>query len=366
MAEINQINQIKAKRFHIASKDRAYLAANLAVLLKSAVPVGEVLASLQETSRSPQLVKALQQMRGDIDVGMPLWRALDRSGVVSSQTLALIRLGEQSGNLVQNMEVAAEQEEKQRIFRSKVRSALLYPTFVLSMTFVVGLGVAWFLLPKLAVTFSQLQVTLPAISKILINFGLLLKADGVWLVPLGVTVLLAAGYIIFAAPKTRSIGQRILFHIPGISRLLYEVEVARFGYLLGTLLKAGLSVTQALQLLHDATVAPQYKKFYLYLHGAFEDGYSFRASLPAYKQARKLLPPAVQQMIIAGERSGALPETLTNVGEIYEKKADTSTQNLEALLEPILLVIVWLGVMGVAVAVILPIYGLVGGLDTVQ
>jgi type IV pilus assembly protein PilC len=68
-------------------------------------------------------------------------------------------------------------------------------------------------------------------------------------------------------------------------------------------------------------------------------------------------------MVIAGERSGALPETLKSIGDIYEEKADISTQNLEAILEPILLVIVWLGVLGVAVAVILPIYSLVGGLS---
>lgn len=342
------------------------MTANLALLLKSAVPVSEALASLQETSRSSELNKALEQMRADIEEGMPLWQALERSGVVSQQTLALIELGEESGNLIENMRVAAEQEEKQRVFKAKVRSALLYPSFVLTITVVVGLGVSWFLLPRLAETFSQLRVGLPLISQILINFGLLLKADGLWLVPLIIGGALLLGYILFGAPKTRTLGRRLLFHVPGVAALLYEVEIARFGYLLGTLLQAGLSVTDALDLLRNATTAPNYKKFYHYLRQNLEDGYSFRASLPRYKKAHKLLPPAIQQMIIAGERSGALPETLTNVGEIYEKKADTSTQNLETVLEPILLVIVWLGVMGVAVAVILPIYSLVGGLDKIK
>jgi type II secretory pathway component PulF len=352
----------KSKRFHVGSKDRAYFTANLALLLKAAVPVGEALASLQETSRSPQLQKALGQMQSDIEEGMPLWRALERSGTVSGQTLALIQLGEQSGNLTANMRVAAEQEEKQRVFKAKVRSALLYPTFVLGLTAAVGLGVAWFLLPRLAQTFSQLHLKLPLISRILINAGLTLKRDGIWLVPLGVAVTLLLGYVLFAAPKTKHIGRRFLFHIPGVSRLLHEVEIARFGYLLGTLLNAGLSVTQALQLLQDATTAPGYKKLYRYLLQSFEDGYGFRASFKNYKPSGKLLPSAVQQMIIAGEHSGALPETLTSVGDIYEAKADTSTKNLETVLEPILLVIVWLGVMGVAIAVILPIYSLVGGL----
>jgi type IV pilus assembly protein PilC len=69
-------------------------------------------------------------------------------------------------------------------------------------------------------------------------------------------------------------------------------------------------------------------------------------------------------MIIAGERSGSLPESLISVGKIYESRSEISTQNLEATIEPILLIFVWVGVMGVAIAVILPIYSLVGGLET--
>ena len=354
----------KPRHFHLTSKDREYFIGNLALLLKAGVPVGEALESLKETGRSRPLKAALQQMQQDIEEGLQLWKALERSGVVSAQTLALVQLGEQSGKLVDNMLVAAKQEEKQRIFHSKVRSALLYPGFVLTLTFVVGLGVAWFLLPRLSETFSQLDVNLPLISKLFINFGTFLKASGVWAVPLAIGLMIFAGYLLFGAPKTRTLGQRLVFHIPGVSRLMYQVEIARFGYLLGTLLEAGLSVTQALELLGRATTSPRYQKFYQYLYQSFENGYSFRASLPEYKHAHKLLPPAIQQMIIAGERSGALPETLRNIGEIYEEKADVSTENLEAILEPILLVIVWVGVMGVAIAVIVPIYSLVGGLET--
>lgn len=355
-------HKTKVKKRHISAKDREYFTSNLALLLRAGVVMGEGLSSLASTSHSKKLKDALQQIQNDIDEGMPLWRALERSGIVGPQTLALVQLGEQSGKLVQNLQVAAQQEEKQRLFRTKVRSALIYPGFVMSLTLVIGLGVAWFLLPKLADTFAQLNVDLPFVSQIFINFGTFLKENGLWAVPLGIGAIALLLYLLFGAPKTRTIGQRLLFHVPGVSRLMYEIEIARFGYLLGTLLEAGLSVMQALELLNRATNAQRYKKFYRYLHDSFENGYSFHASLPAYKPAKKLLPPAVQQMIIAGERSGALPQTLAEVGKIYEQKADTSTQNLEAVLEPILLVIVWLGVMGVAVAVILPIYSLVGGL----
>lgn len=349
-------------KVHISAKDRDYLTTNLALLLSAAVPVGEALNSLAETAVSKTFKYALQVMRRDIDDGTPLWKALEQSGMVGPQTLALVRLGEESGNMVKNLQVAARQEEKQRMFRSKVRSALLYPTFVLGLTAVVGLAISWFLLPRLSVTFAQLNVALPPITKVFIGIGNFLKRDGVWAVPAIFGVVITGLYILFGARPTRHIGNSLLFHIPGVSKMMYEVEVSRFGYLLGTLLDAGLSVTQALDLLQQATTSRRYQEFYRHLHDAFEDGYGFRNSLPMYKPAAKLLPPAVRQMVIASERSGSLPNTLQEVGKIYEEKADISTGNLETTLEPILLVIVWLGVMGVAVAVILPVYKLVGNL----
>jgi type IV pilus assembly protein PilC len=350
-------------RSYLPFKEREYFTENLGMLLKSAVPIGEALQSLQLTTRNKQMQVLLKRMQGDIEAGSNLADALQRSGIISKQTEALVRLGEASGHLVENLQLAAQQEEKRHTFRAKVRSALIYPAFVLTLTLVVGLGVAWFLLPRLAGTFSQLNVTLPLISKLMINFGLFLKAHGLIAVPAALAVVGVIMYILFFAPRTRNIGKKLLFAIPGIGKLMREVEVAQFGYLLGTLLDAGLTVTQALQLLSQATTSPQYSDFYKHLADALDQGFSFKDAMAKYKATDKILPVAVQQMVIAGERSGSLPEILATIGRTYEQKADISTANLEATIEPILLVIVWIGVMLVAVAVIVPIYSLVGGLN---
>lgn len=348
---------------HFAYKDREYFSENLALLLKSAVPVGQALHSLQDSSSSKSLKKTLAAMEADIESGMSLADALERSGLVSTQTLALVRLGENSGHLVENLQLAAQQEEKRHVFASKVRSALIYPSFVLSLTVLVALGVAWFLLPRLAQTFSQMNVKLPFISKVLIGMGTFLKEHGIVAVPIGFLVFGIVIYILFANPPTKHIGKRLLFALPGIGRLMREVEIAQFGYLLGTLLNAGLPVTEAVRLLAGASTSPQHQAFYNYLAQSLDDGFSFKDSLNKYKNSGKLIPKPVQQMVIAGERSGSLPEVLLTIGRTYEQKADTTTANLEAIIEPILLVIVWLGVMIVAVAVVIPIYSLVGGLN---
>ena len=354
----------KTRKYHLSAKYRDYFTANLSLLLAAAVPIQEALESLKDTSASSLFTKAITQIQADIDDGMPISVAMERSGISNVQTLTLVRLGEESGFLIKNLKIAAEQEEKQRMFKSKVRSAMLYPSFVLAVTAVVGIAVAWFLLPQLAQTFSQLDVELPAISLIFINFGLFLKANGIWAVPLFLALTTFLIYLVFFAPKFKIIGQTLLFHIPGISRLLHEIELARFCYLLGTLLQAGLSITQALDSVYGTTQARRYKKLIRYLSESFDKGYSFHETLRLKNREVRVLPPPVRQMIIAGERSGSLPESLISVGKIYESRSEISTQNLEATIEPILLIFVWVGVMGVAIAVILPIYSLVGGLET--
>jgi len=354
--------QKKQRKIHLPFKEREYFSENLALLLKSAVPISSALESLASTTRNKAMKKALAAMQADIEAGFSLTDTLERSGIISSQTLALVRLGEHSGRLVENLQLAAQQEEKRHTFRSKVRSALIYPSFVLALTVIVGLGVAWFLLPRLSATFSQLHANLPWISQVMINFGLFLRDHGIVAVPAFLIGFFLIGYVIFAFPKTRIIGQRLLFILPGIGRLQREVEIAQFGYLLGTLLSSGLSITQATMLLEKATSAPQYQRFYQYLRMSLDDGFGFKDSLARYKHSHALLPPAVQQMVIAGERSGSLSDVLLTIGRTYEQKSDITTENLETILEPIVLLFVAGGVVIVAVAVILPIYSLVGGL----
>lgn len=352
----------EVKHFHVGSKDRVYFTSNLAILLRSGVSISEAIFAMQQTTKSRKLQAALVQMQHDIDEGMALWQVLQRSSIVSEQTLVLVQLGEESGNLPENLSLASMQEAKQRLFAANIQAALLYPTFVILTTFIVAIGVAWFLLPRLAETFSQLRTPIPLITQIFLNFGVFLQKSGAVVMPLIILGAIVTAYILFGFSKTKHLGRSLLIHLPGIGNLLRETEVARFGYLLGTLLDAGLSITRACQLLARATNSPIYNHFYKYLFNAFEEGYNFATSFSRYRGANKIIPPAVQQLIMAGERSGALPDTLKSIGSIYEENAALSTKNLQSVLEPILLVIIATGVLSVAVAVVLPIYSLVGGL----
>jgi type II secretory pathway component PulF len=144
---------------------------------------------------------------------------------------------------------------------------------------------------------------------------------------------------------------------------MMEVEVARFGYLLGTLLEAGIPITKAIDSLIGASDSIRYKKFYIHMKDSIEMGNSFQKTFASYKNINKLIPQPMQQLVFSGEQSGNLTKTLIKIGQVLEEKSDTTTKNLTIIMEPILLVIVWAGVVSVAFAVILPIYSLVGGIN---
>lgn len=348
------------------SKERDHFVENLSLLISSGMSIVSALDAIIQESRSGRMKSILAAMREDIESGLSLCKTLEKSRLFPEHAVSLIRLGEASGNLIQNLKVVAIQQDKERVFRAKIRSAMMYPMFVLSLTALIGLGMAWFILPKLALVFAQIKLDLPLITKLLIRAGTFLGLYGLYAVPASVFSLAGLLYIIFIFPKTKFIGQYILFLSPGINELIQEVELARFGYLLGTLLEAGLPVTQALGSLASSTEFPNYQKLYIHLQRTVEEGNSFQKSFTLFHHVHHLVPVPIQQLIFAGEQSGSLPETLLKIGSIFETKVDMTTKNLTVILEPILLVIVWIGVVGVALAVILPIYNLIGGFNSNQ
>ena len=346
------------------SKEREYFVENLSMLVSSGMSILDALESISKELKTKRMKDIINTMKNDIESGSQLWQTLSGAGLFPQHSISLIKLGEESGNLAKNLKVVAVEQEKNRIFESKVRSAMMYPVFVLSLTFIVGVGIAWFILPKLATVFAQLKVTLPFITKVLIGTGVFLGKYGVVVIPLLIVVMITLFFLIFFFSKTKFIGQYILFNLPGISDLIKEVEISRFGYLLGTLLEAGIPINLSLESLANATEISQYKKLYIHLHDSVEDGNSIQKSLLTFKYVNRLIPAPIQQIIATSEQSGTLADSLLKIGQTFENKADTSTKNLTVILEPVLLVVVWLGVVGVALAVILPIYSLVGGFNS--
>lgn len=342
------------------NKEKDYFLENLATLFSASLDVTEALKALEDEMQTRRMRSVLQSVRVDIESGCSLSKALERAKIFPEHVISLIRIGEETGRLPENLEVVALERAKDREFRSKIRAAMIYPAIVLTLTVVVGAGISWFILPRLANVFGELGVDLPLITKYLIATGDFLSIYGLAIIPPFLVGFLLITFFIFFYSRTNFIGERILFAIPGTRKLLQEVELSRFGYILGNLLGAGLPIVPALHTLYEAATSNVYRKLYLHLKENIEIGNSFAKSFESFPHLRRLLPIIAVQMVISGERSGTLPKTFLKIGEIYGAKTELTLKNIATILEPVLLIIVWLGVLAVAIAIILPIYSLIG------
>jgi len=333
------------------------------MLLASGMSILAALKAIRVELKSVQMKRMVRGLEEDINSGANLSKALGSTNLFSPYVISLIEIGEQSGRLAENLEVINIQQQKENIIRDKVKSATLYPVFVLVFTFIVAVFLSWFVLPKLSNVFSSLNVELPWITRAIINTGNFVSANGLNLIPIVIVLLLVLIYFVFIFRKTKFIGEAFLFKVPVVKDFIRQVQLTRFGFILGSLLEAGLPVNDALDSLISSTTTKKYKEFYIYLRKSIDDGNSFQKSFKEYKGIRKLIPMPIQQIIVAGEQSGNLSGTLTKIAENYESKMDNTTKNLAVMLEPVLLILVGLGVAIIAIGVILPIYSLLDNVN---
>ena len=360
MKKLHKVRRKASSLFLGSEKD--YFAENLSMLLSAGIGVSAAIVIMGEGSSGRSYKKTLSIITQDLDEGSSLWRALEGRGIFNHSYLYMTKVGEDSGRLSENLAIIAEQEKKSKSFRSKLTSALIYPAIILSLTLVISIAVVWFVIPKMAKIFGDMKIDLPLPTKVMISLGNFITENPTLFLSLIIGFLIFIIFI-FVVPGTKKIGQAILFRIPRIKDLYKEVEVARFGYVMYSLSQAGIPLTEALSSIEQSTNLSPYRKFYRYLCQSVADGNSLEKSFKKYKRLKRLIPVNIQQMIIAGERSGNLVNVLGKISGIYEEKIETTSKNISVIIEPMLLFIVALGVLFLAMAVVMPIYGLVGGLD---
>jgi len=354
--------KLKINLFGIG-EERNYFVDNLTMLLASGMDIVVALDAIRQGLRSNRMKKVIDFLKIELDKGATISEALAKTNLLPPHVISLIRIGEESGRLPENLKVVVLQQEKDRLFKSRIRSAMMYPTLVLIIAVVVGIGVAWFVLPKLTTVFTTMNLALPTPTKILLAIGNLLSKKGIIIVPSALFIFGILFYLTFFHPKTKVVGQFLISHLPIIKNVIAEIEIARFGFILGTLIESGMPIAECLSSLEQAMNYPGYRALARHLRENIVEGKSFEESFKLYPKSKKYLPVTLQQMISFAERSGKLGKTLLSIGAMYETKNEISTKNLSVILEPLLLVVVWLAVIGIALAVIMPIYNLLGGVS---
>jgi type IV pilus assembly protein PilC len=343
-------------------KERNDFIQNLSMMLGAGLHVTEAVETLANESRKKPMRKIIRNMLRDVENGSALWRAMDRQGFFTPYTIALVRIGEESGSLSENLVTLATQNEKDEAMKQKVKMAMIYPTIIISLTIIIAVGLSWFVLPQLIGVLYALNVELPKMTVAVIKVANFFTEHGPTVVPAGLVALIIFG-LLCKFTKLRFAAQWVALHIPGIKTLITQASLARLGIILGNLLRAGVAPVEALQSLTEVTTLQRYRHFYEKLTEHIQVGDSFSKSFEEIHGSRKVLPPSVQQIIVTGERSGRLSEVLMKIADIYQKKAEETAQKLPIILEPMLLIFVAGLVAVIAFAIIMPIYSVVGNIS---
>jgi type II secretory pathway component PulF len=338
--------------------EQDYFIENLSLLISSGMGISSALASINISIKGKRLRKVTEAIEKMVNDGMPLWKAFEKTDFLSERVVSLIRSGEEAGRLPEHLNLVTIQQHKEKLFNSRLKSALLYPGIVLILAFILAVGSSWVILPKLVSIFQATKGSLPITTVILLWTGNFLSVYGVIVVPTVIISLLLVVFFVFFFKKTKFIGDYILFSIPGIRTLIQGVELARFGYIFGVLLQAGFQVNEALESVKKGTSYAQYRKFYNHLQECISNGDTFKNAISTYKKPERYLPIPIQQLILSSEKSGRLSETFIKVGVIFEDKTEAMSRDLSTILEPIILIVVGLVVGFIVLAIIGPIYGL--------
>ncbi len=329
----------------------------LSVMLRSGLTVHEALAVVSESTRG-NMHRIVGDIVNVVDGGETLAAALSRHPKIFSPLFVnIVKAGEESGTLSENLQHLAYQLDREKQLRTKVKSSLFYPALILSATLVLGLALAYFVLPQLVPMFVGLRIELPWTTRVVMQFATLMQEHG------GLVVLSVFASILFLSWFLRRrlvhpITHFIILHIPVLSRLVRSNNLARCGLTLGTLLKSGIPITEAFRITRDTIDNFYYRRALRKVMERVESGYSLSAELAQYD--KRLFPRFVTSMVSVGEASGRLEETLLYVAEFYDAEVDGTTKTMSTLIEPILLLGIGLFVGILALAIITPIYEITG------
>lgn len=346
----------------ITMSEKVFLAKHMATIIKSGISLPEGLKVMEGQAKGT-LKKVLQNVIIEVESGKSLNVALSQyEQYFDALFINMIKIGEKSGSLEQCLGYLAKQLEKDAKLVAKVRGASLYPTIVLASAVAVGGGISYFILPKLSKLFSVFQSQLPFATKILISISGSLEHHGlIWLG--GIVALIILFLILRRNSYVKAQASRVILHMPVFGKLSKSLNLARFSLTLGTLLKSGVNIVEALEITEEAIGSLPYQKALQKVRASVNSGKSISESIIVIDPKEKLFPGTVKAMISVGERTGSLHRSLLYISQFYEEEVDTITKNLATSLEPILLVIIGLIVAFVAIAIVSPMYQLLGSIS---
>ncbi len=336
--------------------EKISFARNIGSMLDAGLALSRALEVISRQTRNTKTRKVIDKINEDIKAGGSFSTALEaHPKIFNSLFVSMTKAGEESGNLAESFKNIAGQLEKNYQLAKKVKGAMVYPGVIIGAMGIVGFFMLTYIVPTLSKTFKELGVELPKTTQVIIAMSDFLQNHTISF--FGILFLVIAS-IVFGL-KTQ-FGKRMLdvivVNAPLVGGLTKEINSARTARTLSSLLKAGVPYLQAMQITEGVVSNHIYKNILLKAEKKVETGDKISQ---VFSDNEKYYPPFVGEMVAVGEETGELSEMLLKVAEFYENEVDQKTKNMSTIIEPVLMLLVGVGVGFFAISMISPMYSLV-------
>ncbi len=336
--------------------DKIVFCRYLSTMLSSGLSINEGIDVLLQETKHPLMKRILGDLTYSLEQGQQLSTVFEHyPNVFEKYFLTLTHAGEVSGNLAEVFKYLEAELRSEYSLNSKVKGALLYPTIVFMAMVAIGSLMFFFVLPQIAKVFLNLKMPLPAFTRAMFTFSLMLSKQ---MVPILISVVILA--ILFFMFSKKPWMKNLIFYlirpIPMVRNLIKKIDMARFNRIFSTLLKSAVPITEALEISLEALSWYEYRSLSKSLPGEIRKGKSLSEAV----KANKVFPSLVIQLVAAGEKSGTLDTTLGELATFYEGEVEEELKNLTQIIEPVLMLLVGISVGVMILSIIAPIYSVVG------
>jgi type IV pilus assembly protein PilC len=343
----------------VSNRSSVALFRSLAALIRAGVPLRRSIDVAIRQCADSRLKEALNSVLSDIEHGLPLSDGMSRRPKEFPKVfVALIRAGEIGGALDQVLERLASLLERDRTLRKRIASALAYPAVVACAAVALSVFLLASIVPMFSSMYEQMHVPLPLQTSLLIEAGNALRSPLAIAAGLSGSIGVAVLAAVRCTPSGSQLFEAVLFRLPAVGAIARKTLAGRFARVLGTLLRSGVHVVPALDVLVDAMTTQTFRDCIRRLSAELSSGSPISKPLAA----SNLFEPLFLQLVHVGEETGDLDAMLLRIADYYEVDVETALTTLSSLVEPVTIVILGTVVGFIVSAIFLPLYTLIGNI----